>query len=232
MTRAQALVAQIGSVLILAALVGVIVRRRYAACYSFPVYLAAVLIPSALIALWPEHFYRKDFWLLKETLHTILRFAIALELAVRTFRYFPRAQETARRVLFTVLSVTCVVALAVPTAGGDYTTVVGRVLPRVLNGTIWLFTTIAVLILWYRLPVDPFHKAILIGFVPYLLVFTVAMNALDAFGWRLREHLNYAPALAYVALTAYWTYAAWRPSTAPDQPGSRGSDGARLLPDE
>ena len=30
--------------------------------------------------------------------------------------------------------------------------------PRVLNGSIWLFTAIAALILWYRLPVDPFHK--------------------------------------------------------------------------
>jgi hypothetical protein len=69
---------------------------------------------------------------------------------------------------------------------------------------------VAAVILWYRLPVDPLHKAILIGFVPYLLVFTVAMNALSAYGWDLREYAGYAQTIAYVVLVAYWARAAWR----------------------
>src|SRR5713226_3351038 len=87
----------------------------------------------------------------------------------------------------------------------------GRIQPRLLNGTIWLFAAIAATILWYRLPVDPFHKAILIGFVPYLLIFTTGLNILDSYGWDLRTSVNYAQVGAYVALMAYWAHAAWSP---------------------
>ena len=46
-------------------------------------------------------------------------------------------------------------------------------MPRLLNGTMWLFASLAILILWYRLPVHWFPKTILLSYVPYLLVFTV-----------------------------------------------------------
>jgi hypothetical protein len=80
--------------------------------------------------------------------------------------------------------------------------------------------------LWYRLPVDPFHKAILVGFVPYLLVFSVGMRAMLEMGQAQSYLFQRAHAVAYVVLLAYWNRAAWapvqsramRPQTARAQP--------------
>ena len=59
-----------------------------------------------------------------------------------------------------------VAVVAVPTGDHNYAVLAAQIQPRILNGTIWVFTSQAALILWYRLPVDSFHKAILIGFIP------------------------------------------------------------------
>ena len=82
--------------------------------------------------------------------------------------------------------------------------------PYVLAGTLWLFLAISALILWYRLPVAPLHKALLLGFVPYLLIFTVALNMLKAYGGSVREYAGYGKNVAYLALLAYWAMVAWR----------------------
>jgi hypothetical protein len=140
---------------------------------------------------------------------------MAIELALRTFRAFPGAIATARRTLLVVCVLTWVAVSAVPT--GVEPTAADRVLvfaaqlhPRVVNGTIWLFTATAALILWYRIPVHPFHKAVLLGYVPYLLVFTILYNALGQLGWQRLLFLGYAGQIAYVSLAAFWVHAAWR----------------------
>lgn len=217
--------------LILVALIGgLVVRHRYSACYSFSVYLIAVLVPEALISAWPARFHRWDFWLMKETVHNLLKFAIALELALRTFQAFPGARATARSVVLLVVLLALAGILAGPVQpAADFSDLASRLHPRILNGTIWLFTAIAAVILWYRLPVDAFHKAILIGFIPYLLVFTVAMNALDAIGWHLQTIASYAETLAYLLLLGYWTHAAWRPHQVPVQPTHATREAAQPL---
>ena len=74
-------------------------------------------------------------------------------------------------------------------------------------------TGIAALILWYRLPVDPMHKAILVGWVPYLLVFALGLKFLADHGWdKWLPALNYISTTAYFLLLVYWTRAAWAPA--------------------
>ena len=127
--------------------------------------------------------------------------------------------------VFLLLVVTLVsVVLATPQvsapreSAGFVEIAVARLQPRILNGTIWLLTGIAALILWYRLPVDRFHKAILTGVVPYLLVFTVALNLLDSYGFNeMRVTVNQMSLAAYLVLTVYWARAAWAPFRAPAQ---------------
>jgi hypothetical protein len=89
-----------------------------------------------------------------------------------------------------------------------------------LNGTVWLLTGIAAVVLWYRLPVDRFHKAILTGLVPYLLVFAIGLNAIETSNWstRIVETANYFHVLAFQLLVAYWAWAAWAPFRAPVRP--------------
>jgi len=214
MTPLQAFITQLGTLLLVAALAGVLARRHYKRCWSFGVYLASVLIASLLFTLWPERFFRWDFWMFKENLLNLVKFALALELAFRTFRAFPGALATLRPVLLAVLVLTWLAVLAVPVAAPDaqqaYLSFMLEIHPRIQNGTIWLFTAIAGLIVWYRLPVDPFHKAILVSYVPYLLVFSVAIRAMGTLGFERGWVFNYASPMAYILLLSYWTYAAWR----------------------
>jgi hypothetical protein len=211
----QAAISYSGLVVRVFAFLGLVVSRRYRECYSFALYLPAVAVPQFLELAWPERFYRWDVWLVKEALHALLKFTIALEVSVRTFRAFPGALASARGVVFLVAVVTLVGIVTTPGPALEYTTAAGRVLPRALGGTAWLFLAVTALVLWYRLPVRPLQKAILIGFVPYLLAFTIVMNALDSFGWHLRTQANYLQAVVYWLITVYWAYAAWRPSKQP-----------------
>ncbi len=225
-----------GQVLIVVVLSGLFLRRRYRACPSFVLYLLVTLIGDLLLILGPRHlnpesslfgllgakgFYSRDFWMLKELTLNLLKFAVALELAFRTFRSFPGARSTARSVMFLLVAVTLVSVVAVAAQVSAINLedrvnqIIGRLQPRVLNGTVWLFTGMAVLILWYRLPVDTFHKAILTGFVPYLLIFTIGLNALDSYGWNIRDLINYVHTTAYLLLLAYWAWAAWAPLAVP-----------------
>jgi hypothetical protein len=185
-----------------------IVRRRYRSCYSFSLYAVAVFVPSVLFRIWPDS-YTWENYVIREVLHNLLKFAIALELAYRSFRAFPTALNQARKIVFVILALVAAVAIAGTTSGGTHAALSVEWHARVLNGTIWLLSGIAAVILWYRLPVDPFHKAILVGFVPYLFLFSVGMRAMLEIGQAQTYYLQRAHGIAYVLLLAYWNRAAW-----------------------
>ncbi len=201
-------------------LAGVLVRARYRVWYLFALFVALTLAFALMTALWRSRFYTTGFWQAKETALNFVRFAMALELAYRTFRAFPGALATLRLTLLIVLVATLVAVLAV-SGPSDYESFLANLHPRVLNGSVWLFSTIAALILWYRLPVDPFHKAVLLSYVPYLIVFSLTMNVLGALGragWERAWALQYVNQLAYLALLVHWARAAWRRVEEPIRP--------------
>ena len=117
---------------------------------------------------------------------------------------------TARRLLIVIFVATFAAVAALPAKQAGHVGFVGEVMPRILNGTVWLFVALAILILWYRLPVHWFQKAILLSYVPYLLVFTVAMNALGDLGWHRGAWLDQLNVWAYLVLLLFWTITAWR----------------------
>ena len=88
--------------------------------------------------------------------------------------------------------------------------------PRVLMGTIWLLNALALLVIWYRVPLHMYHRAILLGFVPYLLVFTTILRMLRHYGWEILPLVQSAEPAAYMLLVGWWCYAAWAPEPAPD----------------
>ena len=221
------LFAYAGTVAMALALAGVFARRRYRVWLSFPLFLAVSLLCTVMMLSWPRVFYTGDFWQGKENALNLLRFAMALELAYRTFRAFPGALATLRWVLLLVLVTTLFAVIAVSGGGSDFHSFMADLQPRVLNGSIWLFTAIAALILWYRLPVDPFDKAILLSYVPFLLVFTVSMSVWAEFsagsgtGGQRPWFVTFAYQLAYLALMVHWSYAAWRRVEEPARPPAR-----------
>jgi hypothetical protein len=217
LTTVQAWIAYAGTVALAIVLAGVLVRVRYRIWWFFTLYLAVTLVSTVMLVAWPGRFYTTAFWQGKETALNFVRFAMALELAYRTFRAFPGALATARWSLLFVLLVTLAGVLF---SGGshDYQSFLSDVHPRVLNGSTWLFTAIAAIVLWYRLPVDAFHKSVLLSYVPYLLVFSVCMNLLGAAGsagWESMWLVRYLNQLSYVVLTIYWAHAAWRRAEEP-----------------
>jgi hypothetical protein len=211
MMPAEKIVVCVAIVLLAVCLAGLLVRGRQGLCVSFTLYLGAVLLSDTLILVWPQRFHSWDFWVVKESVHNLLKFAIALELTVRTFRAFPAARKTVTGLVLAVLVLTWLSVGPTPRLQvGRPRELAMNLQPYVLAGTVWLFLAISALILWYRLPVVPLHKALLLGFVPYLLIFTVAINLLKAFGGNVRAYAGYLKSAAYVALVAYWAVVAWR----------------------
>jgi hypothetical protein len=206
----------IGLILICAILAGLVVRRRAASCWSFVAYLTAVAVSDLLITVWPERFFRKDFWILKESVHNLLKLAVAIELMVRIFYAFPAAYAVARRGVVLVIAGLGVLVWSSLRGGTDYTAVVGRLHPTVNDGTVWLLVALGGYCLWYHLPLDSLHKAILIGLVPYLLLYSVVLRALVALGWESGSVFNRLAPVAYFVLLAYWLHVAWRPAAGGD----------------
>jgi hypothetical protein len=224
MSASQLWLGRVGVGLVVLALTGLVVRGRWRLWYTFALSLVVVGLHDGLVALWPARFYRADLWRAKESLLILVRLAMVVELTVRVFRHFPGALATARRLLVVILVSTFLAVVALPVHESPHVGFVGDLMPRVLNGTVWLFTALAVLILWYRLPVHWFQKAILLSYVPYLLVFTAAMNALGKMGWHRAAWVDSANQAAYWVLMLYWNFTAWRPE--PLQTADAGEDDA------
>jgi hypothetical protein len=76
-------------------------------------------------------------------------------------------------------------------------------------------TALAGLVLWYRLPLAPLPRAILMGYAPYLLVYTVCMSLyFSPEAQPYRSLIGHVNAGSFMVLVAYWMRVAWR--TAPE----------------
>jgi hypothetical protein len=221
--RVVGLVGTLQLAVLLAVLIG---RRHYRLAPIFTLYAGGLCATHVALGL----FYVKETWIVHQAASAALRFGVALELAQRIFGAFPAAAATARRVMLALIVVTGVLAMS---AGSpDYDQFSTLTVPSLATGTVWILTALAALVLWYRLPLTVMQKAILIGFAPYLLVFTVMMNLLASLGWEYRAWLSYVNTASYMALIGYWTWTAWR--NAPEAIASVGApamaDMARQVP--
>lgn len=230
MNAAQQTIAVVGTALLATALVGCLVRGRYRTWWFFFLYLLTVLATECLTLLAPVRFHTPDFWRAKETAITGLRFAMTCEVGLRTLRAFPGAMATARRMVLLILLVTLAALVSRPPPT-QFEGFVGELQPRVLNGTAWMMMAIAGLILWYRLPVRPFHKAILLSYLPYVFTFMIVLSYIGQAGWRSADLTQYVYQLAYVVLLAYWNFAIWRQDAPAGQGRSRGTAGGTGSPE-
>lgn len=191
-----------------AILVGLLIRGHWRSCYSFALYLASFVVFEGAILAWPGRFFHLDFWLAKEAVEGLLKLSVAFEIAARVFERLPAARSTvALAFLASLLAISIAVA---PTVGADVTTMAKFGLPRLLYGTALIFAGLLGACFWYHVPLYPIHKAVLVGFVPYLVAFTVVLQLLQTLGWEIRGPANYLNTVAFVSLLAFWTRAAWR----------------------
>jgi hypothetical protein len=89
---------------------------------------------------------------------------------------------------------------------------------------LWLLTATALLVVWYQVPLHAWPRAILLGFVPYLLVFVIALDLLKRHGWAaLHAGAGILDSAAYLALLLFWNRVVWRrdPAEAAAAPAGR-----------
>jgi hypothetical protein len=215
MSAAQILVAHGVKIAMLAVLVGLFARRRAHLCWSFVGYLAWGVVCNSLMSFWPDQFYRQWFYLLMQGVGDALKVGVAAELTYRTFRAFPGAAARVRVLLAPFFLIPALFVGKVP-AGATFEDLVQLYQPQILTAVIWTMVAITLLIAWYRVPVHALHRAILIGFASYLLIFTTLLNVLRDYGFnQLHDFISVADGYAYLALLIGWAYAAWVPARRP-----------------
>jgi hypothetical protein len=197
---------------LVAVLAGLFVRARARLCWTFVAYALAALVGNCASTLWPVRFQTPSFWVLKHGVYDALMMAVALELSWRAFEAFPGAMRTARVVVLVLLAVSTVV-LGALTPPSSYLTL-WEWQPSVATAALWLLTATALLVVWYQVPVDDWQRAIMLGLAPYLLVFVTLIGLLQRHGWAARAQIGVADSTAYLALTAFWAWAVWRPDPA------------------
>ena len=209
MTGLELAFAHAVKVALVALLVGMLWRGRLRQCWSFGAYLVTVLAGNSLVSFWPEQFRTASFWVYKQAAYDLLKLAVALELLYRTLRAFPGTWRAARLVVLVLLSVSAFV-LAVLTPRSSVFTM-WEWQPSVVTAAIWLLASVALLVVWYQVPVTDWSRAIMLGLAPYLLVFLTIVDLLRRLGYDLvRSGLGTIDSLAYLALVLFWTRAAWR----------------------
>jgi hypothetical protein len=209
MTGEQLLLAWVGTVALVATLAGLFAKGRLQQCLSFGVYVGVVVGCDMLVMLFPDRFYTRAFWLAKQALYDVLKVAVALELAYRVVRAFPGATRTARLSVLALLAISTAVIVSGPWTGGFQAMAEWQ--PRVVFAVVSLFTLTALVVLWYNLPVLSWHRALLMSFSAYLLVFTVVLNVLRTQGWQVVSRVSWMDGVAYLALSIWWAFKAWAP---------------------
>jgi hypothetical protein len=208
MATLQLVLAHATKLALLALVAGIVLRGRLRQCWAFPAYLLAILVGNSLASFWPGRFYTAAFWIFKQALYDLLKMAIAMELAYRAFRVFPGAWRTAGIVLLAILG-SSTVLLAALTPHSTYGTL-WEWQPSVVTAAIWLLTATALLVVWYRVPIRDWQRAIVLGLGPYLLVSVTLIEMLHRRGWGARTEIGLLDSVAYLAVLLYWLRAGWR----------------------
>jgi hypothetical protein len=211
MTTLDVVIWTLGQLQMIALLAILIVRRHYPRLPIFTIFVGGSIASGTFLKLS----YTWNGFMVYSVVLAALRFGLALELTRAIFGAFPAAAATARRIMFAILLVTAVIAFLMTSPSATYTRVHAEAVPRLGATVVWILTALAGLVLWYRLPLAPLPRAILIGYAPYVLFHTVGLSLLfSAEAQPYRTLIGYATSLTFMLLVAYWMRVAWR--TAPE----------------
>lgn len=207
MSVTHVLVASIVSGLLALAVLGA-VTRRWALCRTFPIYLMGCLSGNALVVLWQDRFWTPEFYAFKETIYGGLQMGVALELAVVILKPFRAALTRVLLRFIGVLAVTGFMA-TVPRPGYFQALTLG--LPLEQACVSWMFMILVFAVIWHRIPLGTYHRAVLVGFAFYVGAFAALLGATAAFGWSAFVLcLQFIDPVAFATTVGLWGAAAWR----------------------
>jgi hypothetical protein len=188
-------------------LAGLVARGRARHCWSFVVYLCAVITCDVLVLTQPHRFFTQEFYIAKQGMYDILRTVVALEMAWRVVRAFPGALRAARWAALALLAgATGILAMGPHRAGYE---VIFAWQPRVVACTALMFALTALLVAWYHLPIRAIHRSIMGGFAIYSAFFATLVSLLRDWGWGYRVHIATAQTLVFLAVCLWWLRTAW-----------------------
>lgn len=194
--------------LAVAALAGLVVRRKLHVCLLFPVYLLSAALGHAALLAFPVALWNWQFWAATDVVQAALRLGVAIEIAIKTFRPLPAAGRMLR--LYFLVAIVAIAArvLLFPREFADAFEL-ALVVGWISYGVAFLFTGLLLIVLYYAVPLDPLHRAIAIGVAvaSAVLAFAHTIPAQDHWG---RAWLS---ATAYPLVLAAWTISAWRRDT-------------------
>jgi hypothetical protein len=203
------LIAHAVKVVLVATLAGLYVRGRSQRSLAIVAYLWTALLGNSLTTFWPDIFFNYEFWMRRQALFDVLKLLVGVEIALRAFRVFPGARATWTRLLAASMVVATTGAFWFLPREAPYSVVFAHQ-PQIIAATVWLFTVTSLVIVHYRIPVDPWHRAILLAFVPYQLVFTTTIAVMRSLGGSIHPAMGFLDSAAYLVLIAYWAQTAWR----------------------
>ncbi len=184
-------------------------RGRHRECWSYVAYLIALTAWGGCLAAWPARFYRWDWWMAKQAVLEVLRVGVALELTFRAVRSFPGARARVQVAMLAVLVVSAaIIASGPPHVPANY---LWAWQPQIATAIIWLFGVTAFGVVFYRLPVSDWHRALVLVFTARLFLTTVLLNIVGHFGWSVRPSFNVIDGTVDVAVSWTLAWAAWRP---------------------
>ena len=187
---------------------GMVSRKLLSRSFAFSAYVAAATTFTTLIFLFPEY-YTPEAYTVKQGIYDSLLFGLSLEVAIRAFGAFRGVANQVRILLAAAVALSTAVIFVMTPNNVGYSDMV-RYQPGITTGGIWCLTFVALLVVWYQIPIPRFTKAIILGYVPYLVIFVVYEDLIGRLGWGAIRGLNLVNGLAYDTVAAYWAYAAWR----------------------
>jgi len=203
-----------------AVILGLAIRGRWRLSLFFLLFTVTDLASGVLPYLWPRQFYTQAFWMLMTALLDVLRIAIALEILWRTFREFPGAASVTRQAVVTLLALTALAALTSPlsnSSASSFETAAKDFYPRVMDGAIWLFAATLALSWFYRVPLHPFHRAVLTSLAMYTAFLGLLLRLCDRYEFMAyRPYMNALNGFACMLVYSWWAYLACRPTPAAD----------------
>jgi hypothetical protein len=207
---------RIETTLLVVTAVGLLARGRARLCWSFFAYVVWVLVSHVLIGWWPERFWRLPVFIGNETVLFVLKAAIAIEIWRRTFTSLPRARNRVGVFLAAAVLGAWLLELA-PTGWEDNAFVwfVGVVNPRRQAAVLALLAIVGIAASWYRVPLHPLHRVILLGFAMYLAANTLGSSLVAWNAWYSRSLAVVVIGTSYIGALIWWVRTAWSRPGAP-----------------
>ncbi len=187
---------------------GIVRRGKTGQCVIFSAYIAAATLFTGLILIFPAS-YTPEAFMVKQGIYDSLLFGMSLELSYRAFSAFTGIANRVRGLLALAVAVSSAAIFLLTPTNPAYSDI-ARYQPGITTTGIWCLAFVAVLIVWYQIPVPTFTRSIILGYVPYLLIFVVYFDLIARLGWGEIRNLNVLNASAYDLSVGYLAYAAWR----------------------